>query len=320
MGIPKGGIAFFDSGVGGLTVLSTCEKYLPNDVFYYYGDNHHAPYGNLPPQKIERYVQRAFRRFQRLRVQAAVIACNTATAVCIEKLRKKYTFPIIGAEPAILSAAARGGEIWVLTTKATADSARLLSLYEKAQRDFPKAKIHVLPCEYLAGEIETHLTEKNYDYTKRLPSGRPTALVLGCTHYIYIKGQLEGYYHCKAYDGNEGIANQLRNVLKKKKNGEKIVEKRGVKIKNWDNQPLSTIFSKILGFLTTKILKNEKKSKTNQKANKRSRINPKKLRNTAHRQGRGSVYFLGKNAQNNRKIYKQMFVLKQGGQNRENCG
>ena len=48
MDIPKGGIAFFDSGIGGLTVLAECQKVLPNEFFYYLGDNAHAPYGNLP--------------------------------------------------------------------------------------------------------------------------------------------------------------------------------------------------------------------------------------------------------------------------------
>ena len=56
MGIPKGGIAFFDSGIGGLTVLNECKKRLPWKTFYYYGDNKRAPYGNLPAEKIKKYV------------------------------------------------------------------------------------------------------------------------------------------------------------------------------------------------------------------------------------------------------------------------
>ena len=67
MGIQKGGIAFFDSGIGGLTVMAACESYFPGGVFYYYGDNVHAPYGNLAPKKIERYVFRALKKFRRFR-------------------------------------------------------------------------------------------------------------------------------------------------------------------------------------------------------------------------------------------------------------
>ena len=107
MQIAEGGIAFFDSGIGGLTVLAECCRQIKGGVFYYYGDNTHAPYGNLPPEKIKEYVFQAFEKFRRLKVRAAVIACNTATAVCVEELRKKYDFPIIGAEPAVYSAAAK---------------------------------------------------------------------------------------------------------------------------------------------------------------------------------------------------------------------
>ncbi|MBQ8309104.1 MAG: aspartate/glutamate racemase family protein [Clostridia bacterium] len=119
MGIPSGGVAFFDSGIGGLTVLAECKKFLPDRLFYYYGDNENAPYGNRKKETIEKYVLTAFERLRELAPQAAVVACNTATAVCVEKLRKIYSFPIVGAEPAVFAAAKRGGEIYVLATKAT---------------------------------------------------------------------------------------------------------------------------------------------------------------------------------------------------------
>ena len=60
MRIPKGGIAFFDSGIGGLTVLAECQKQQGDEIYYYYGDNHHAPYGNLPPKKIKNFLFFAF--------------------------------------------------------------------------------------------------------------------------------------------------------------------------------------------------------------------------------------------------------------------
>ena len=89
MGIPSGGVAFFDSGIGGLTVLCECAARLPNERFYYFGDNRHAPYGNLSDKKIKKLVFRAFRKFAALRVKAAVLACNTATATCVEALPTK---------------------------------------------------------------------------------------------------------------------------------------------------------------------------------------------------------------------------------------
>ena len=76
MQISKGGIAFFDSGIGGLTVLYEAKKLLPNEIFYYYGDNGRAPYGNLPEEKITRFVGEAFEVFQNFAVKASVLACS----------------------------------------------------------------------------------------------------------------------------------------------------------------------------------------------------------------------------------------------------
>ncbi len=215
MKIAKGGIAFFDSGIGGLTVLSACREYLPNELFYYYGDNHHAPYGNLPPNKIRRYVRRAFRLFARLKVRAVVVACNTATALCIEELRKRYAFPIIGTEPAVFAAARLGGIAYVLTTRATYESARFKKLCNEAEKQYPHAKLIPIPCDNLAGEIERRLGEEGYDFTPFLPKGNPDVVVLGCTHYIYIEEVVGEFYHCPVVHGNDGIAFRLYNILSK---------------------------------------------------------------------------------------------------------
>ena len=115
----KGKIAFFDSGIGGLTVLRSCLERLDGYIYYYYGDNARAPYGNLSKENIRRYVLEAFDCFCDLGVDGAVVACNTATAVCMEELRERYAFPIVGTEPAIYPAAAMGGEVLVLATRAT---------------------------------------------------------------------------------------------------------------------------------------------------------------------------------------------------------
>lgn len=221
MQIPCGGVAFFDSGIGGLTVMAECRKYVKNEIFYYYGDNVHAPYGNLPPEKIFSYVDSAFEKLARLQVKGVVLACNTATAVCIERLRKKYPFPIIGTEPAILPAVKNGGEVLVLSTCATQKSERFLALCREAQRRFPTAELTLSPCVSLAGEIEKNLLNPSFSYLPFLPKASPNAVVLGCTHYVYIKSQIQAFYNCPVYDGNEGVANRLVATLFQ---GEKAVE------------------------------------------------------------------------------------------------
>ena len=213
MSIPKGGVAFFDSGIGGLTVLAECRKRLPFFTFYYYGDNARAPYGNLPSDKIERYVLEIFQEFERLQPSAAVIACNTATALCIDVLREKYSFPIIGVEPAVFLAAKGGGEIFVLATKATCESGRFSMLCDRAEKRYPNATIRPFACPLLAGMIEKRLTDQHFDFSPLFPKGNPQSVVLGCTHYVFIKEQIESFYGASTYDGNAGVASRLCNFV-----------------------------------------------------------------------------------------------------------
>lgn len=292
MQIPKGGVAFFDSGIGGLTVLSACEKQLSDGLFYYYGDNHHAPYGNLPFKKIRKYVFKAFKQFKRLRVSAAVIACNTATAICVEGLRKKYSFPILGAEPAVYTAAKNGGKVLVLATKATCQSPRFKRLCEKASNDFPHAEICIRECPRLAEDVERNVHTLGYDFTSHLPRERADAVVLGCTHYIYIVEQIKRYYGCPVYDGNEGIARRLTEILGTDEGW----------VKNRDWQPLDEKKDKKMGRVTTKA---GDRAECQKLTNKRSQKMPKKYVETAESP---TVFFLGKQREYNQKVHEQMFV------------
>ncbi|MBO5479748.1 MAG: aspartate/glutamate racemase family protein [Clostridia bacterium] len=215
MDIPKGGVAFFDSGIGGLTVLAECQKYVKDTFFYYLGDNLRAPYGNLPKATVCSYVNEMFEKLARLQPRAVVVACNTATALCIESLRKQYAFPIIGAEPAVFTAAKNGGDIFVLSTRATYESQRFQTLCRRAELFYPNARLHLHACNRLAGEIERHLFTPEWDVAPFLPTGNPDSVVLGCTHYVFLKKQIQTFYQTAIYDGNEGIAKRLRSVLLK---------------------------------------------------------------------------------------------------------
>ena len=209
------GVAFFDSGLGGLTVLSECKKRITDAPFLYFGDNGRAPYGNLPEETIRKHVFDVFGLFKRMRVRAAVVACNTVTALCVDELRTVCDFPIVGTEPAVFSAAVQGGEIFVLTTRATYQSERFRRLCQSAEVRYPNARIRLYPCDGLAGEIERRLFEETFDCTSLLPAGKPDAVVLGYTHYVYMKAQISAYYGCPVYDGNKGVAKRLANVLGK---------------------------------------------------------------------------------------------------------
>lgn len=302
------GVAFFDSGIGGLTVLSACEKLLPNENFYYYGDNTNAPYGNLPKEQIRVYVKQAFDLFARLHVKAAVIACNTVTALFADELRRRYDFPIIGAEPAVLQAAKCGGEIYVLTTRATYESTRFQNLCDSAGRRYPNAKIIKIPCDGLAGEIENKIGEREATFQKFLPAGNPSAIVLGCTHYIYIKEYIRARYACPVFDGNEGIANRLRQVLAlpfNEKLGYSTTEQFFFR-KSRDGRPPNANFVVFPPFFYSK---NSVGKKKRIKANKCSHLKLKKAWKIKANNRLQRVCFLGKSAQKNLNFYKQTFAF-----------
>ncbi len=209
---PKVGV--FDSGAGGLTVLAECVASLPQVKFYYYGDNGRAPYGSRSGEEITSFVQEALERFRSLGVDAAVLACNTATAVCIGEMRRRFSFPIVGTEPALRAAARSCGDVLVLATPRTAESARLKALIAANA----PCRFRVYPCDRLAGAVEQMLIYgKGINLSAHLPAGDFDGVVLGCTHYSFLREEIAAYYGVPVFDGNEGIARRLKDILFGKK-------------------------------------------------------------------------------------------------------
>lgn len=208
----SGRIVFFDSGVGGLTLLHEFLRRYPSEPCLYYGDNANAPYGNRPEGEIRRLAESAFERIARLRPRAAVIACNTVTAECADILRKKYSFPIVGTEPAIRPAAAASeGPILLLATRATLACARVRELIGRCGE---RADIRVFCPSELAGEIEKNIFSlSEFRVEEFLPRGRYAAVVLGCTHYIFLRERIARLYGCPVFDGNIGTADHLANIV-----------------------------------------------------------------------------------------------------------
>ena len=213
MAVKRDGVGFFDSGIGGLTVLKSCAEICGEELFYYYGDNANAPYGNKSKDELRPFVYRAFDCFQSLSVRAAVIACNTVTAMFIDELREKYAFPIVGAEPAVLPAVRLGKVAYALMTRNTFESERFQQICMRASRMYPHTKLNAFPCDGLAGAIERGAKGESFQPSDYLPSGSPDAVALGCTHYVFLKEYIENFYGCKTFDGNDAIARRLLAVL-----------------------------------------------------------------------------------------------------------
>lgn len=185
-------IGVFDSGVGGISVLQHIHALLPNEQLLYVADSRHAPYGSKTPEEIQ---SRCFEIADFLiakGVKALVVACNTATAAAIDRMRAKYPLPIIGMEPAVKPAAAasKNGVIGVLATVGTLKSAQFAGLLESYGRN---VKVVTQGCIGLVecierGELNTQGTRQLLEqYCQPLLNEGADTIVLGCTHYPFVK-------------------------------------------------------------------------------------------------------------------------------------
>lgn len=206
-------IGIFDSGIGGLSVLKACLETLSPAVYYYYGDNGRAPYGSRGREEIGAFVREALTFFLDRGVQAAVLACNTATTVCVREMRAAFPFPIVGTEPAVRPAARECRRALVLATPRTAESARLRALIGSCK----SCAFTVLACPSLATAVEAHFTAgAPLTLSDHIPPDlgeKFDGAVLGCTHYVLVKEQIAAFLGCKTYDGSLGIARQVGKTV-----------------------------------------------------------------------------------------------------------
>ena len=188
-------IGVFDSGVGGLSVLKHIRAQLPRPRLLYVADSGHVPYGDKTPEHIR---ERALFLSQFLIEQGAmsvVIACNTATAAAAATLRARFEIPIIGMEPAVKPAVAatRSGVVGVLATVGTLESAKFAALLEQYAGE---VEIVAQACPGLveqveAGELDGSKTRALLErYTAPLLARGADTLVLGCTHYAFLRPQI----------------------------------------------------------------------------------------------------------------------------------
>ena len=189
-------VGIFDSGVGGLSVLQHIRKALPSEQLYYVADSAHAPYGNKSDVEIQHRSTAIARFLLEKKIKALVVACNTATAAAIETLRNDFDIPIIGMEPAIKPAAlmTQSGVVGILATTGTLASQKFAKLYQQYAAD---VKIISQACPGLVEKVEvadftssqTRLLVQQY-VSSLLGQGADT-LVLGCTHYPFLKSLIE---------------------------------------------------------------------------------------------------------------------------------
>ncbi len=203
-------VVVFDSGIGGLNLLCACAARVPDAHYYYIADTENVPYGNRPHEEIMRLTLSALDGIEELEPAALVVACNTVTANCIDELRHMYSFPVVGIQPAVKQAARCGGRCLVLATKSTIASPSFINLVNR----FAPADTTAVGCEQLAAYVEQNVLSLPEELPDGLlPDVRADSVVLGCTHYAFVKRQIESKYNCPVFDGTEGTAAHFLEIM-----------------------------------------------------------------------------------------------------------
>jgi glutamate racemase len=220
-------IGFFDSGIGGITVLNEAIRQLPNEDYIYFADTDNTPYGVKPKEEVKKYILNAIEFIYSQGVDAIVIACNTATSIAIEDLREKYNIPILGMEPAVKPAIEKNHStnkrVLVTATPLTLKEEKLKNLIEKVGNEdlvdfLPLPRLVEFAERYCFEGIEImNYLENEFAKFNLIEYG---TIVLGCTHFPFYKNIIRELLPAEIdiIDGSEGTVRNLKRILSENKN------------------------------------------------------------------------------------------------------
>ena len=212
-------IGLFDSGVGGTSIWHEVHRLLPHENTVYFADSYNAPYGDKTQAEIIALSKQKVEFLLEKKAKIIVVACNTATTNAMKVLRHDYDVPFIGLEPAIKPAAAltKTGHIGVLATKRTIISEQ----YQQAALAYQNVTVHSQIGYDLVGLIESgNINTQEMDallqqYLSPMLAQNIDQLVLGCTHYPYLKANLQRLLPADIaiIDSGVAVARQTKHIL-----------------------------------------------------------------------------------------------------------
>lgn len=188
-------IGIFDSGVGGLTVARAIRAQLPRESFVYIGDTAHSPYGPKPIADVRRYALDVLDTLVDQGVKMLVIACNTASAAMLRDARERYAVPVVEViGPAVKRAMSttRNGRIGVIGTEGTIASRAYQDMLEVNEN----LEVFTAACPRFVEFVEAGVTGSPEvlavaeEYLAPLRDAGVDTLVLGCTHYPFLRGAI----------------------------------------------------------------------------------------------------------------------------------
>ncbi|MCF7823600.1 MAG: glutamate racemase [Candidatus Marinimicrobia bacterium] len=214
-------IGVFDSGLGGISVVRALINLLPQEHLIYFGDTARVPYGSKSEETVIRFSHQISSFLLEKNVKMIVVACNTASSVALESLQKHFNIPIVGViDPGSRAAVkyAPHKRIGVIGTASTIRS----GAYRSAIHDLD-ATIDVIDqsCPLLVPLVEEDwphdqvvMSVLSY-YLDRFAGNRPDSLILGCTHYPYLKSAIQEVIGAdvRLVDSGEETAVEVKKLL-----------------------------------------------------------------------------------------------------------
>ena len=213
-------VGMFDSGVGGLSVLSHFRRLAPSERVIYFADTSYFPYGPRPAAEVRKRAFAIVGRLVESKVKMVVVACNTASAAAVADLRDAFPIPFVGMVPGVKpgALASRSGRVVILATPGTFDGA----LFSRVVEDFGNgAKIATVPGSGLAemveeGHVDCECARKavREALAGEIELGADT-VVLGCTHYHFLAGAISAEFPgVTLVDTSEPVARRAVQVLR----------------------------------------------------------------------------------------------------------
>ena len=191
-------VGFFDSGVGGLSVLSKFKKALPNENIMYFGDLANLPYGNKTKEQLIGFAKKILNFYQSQNVKAVIIACNTSSAQAYDSIKNDYDFKIYPIIQSCAKVIAESGvkRVGIFATEATVRAGKYT---EELIKYNPDLQIKEIPNKTWVPIVEGVCQDANKmilnieSEIKEMMDFKPDKIILGCTHYPYLMKEFEKY-------------------------------------------------------------------------------------------------------------------------------
>ena len=212
----NGYIAVLDSGIGGLSVLRELIKIMPNEQFLYLGDNKNAPYGNKSVQELRALAFKSVDEIKRYPVKCLVIGCNTLSVTLLNEIREYSKLATFGVVPPINESITLGDRVLLLATVRTSQNYKNIKGLTAVGLKGLVKDIEFNMFNARAIDLEKALKDADENFVKQ--KGYYNTVILGCTHYVFMKNQIYDYF-CpqNIVSGNEITAKQVKNYLENNK-------------------------------------------------------------------------------------------------------